>query len=134
TPTGPRAILSAMITKRMSPWFDDEVRALYDLAREFFEREVVAHVDTWDAQRHIDRQVWLEAGKLGLLLCSVPEEYGGGAAPSRTTWRCSTPRATPVTCRWASRCTAASCRTTSSSTARKSRSGNGFRRWRPARC
>jgi len=67
-----------MITKRMSPWFDDEVRALYDLAREFFEREVVAHVDTWDAQRHIDRQVWLEAGKLGLLLCSVPEEYGGG--------------------------------------------------------
>jgi acyl-CoA dehydrogenase len=59
-------------------WRDAEVRALYDLALEFFEREVIAHVSKWDEQRRIDREVWLEAGKLGLLLCSVPGEYGGG--------------------------------------------------------
>jgi acyl-CoA dehydrogenase len=59
-------------------WHDDEVRALSELAGEFFEREVVAHNEKWDAQRHIDRSVWLEAGKLGLLCCSIPEEYGGG--------------------------------------------------------
>jgi acyl-CoA dehydrogenase len=59
-------------------WRDAEVRALYDLALEFFEREVIAHVSKWDEQRRIDREVWLEAGKLGLLLCSVPAEYGGG--------------------------------------------------------
>ncbi|WP_059018473.1 acyl-CoA dehydrogenase family protein [Mycobacterium sp. M26] len=64
--------------KHTPSWHDDEVGALYELALGFFEREVVAHVDTWDAQRRIDRSVWLEAGKLGLLLCSVPEEYGGG--------------------------------------------------------
>lgn len=34
---------------------------------------MVAHVEKWDTQRHIDRSVWSEAGKLGLLLCSVPE-------------------------------------------------------------
>jgi acyl-CoA dehydrogenase len=59
-------------------WHDDEVSALSDLAVDFFERKVVAHVERWDAQRRIDREVWLAAGKLGLLLCSVPEEYGGG--------------------------------------------------------
>lgn len=67
-----------MTIKHTPPWYDDEVSALFDLARGFFEREVVAHVERWDTQRHIDRSVWLQAGKLGLLLCSVPAEYGGG--------------------------------------------------------
>jgi acyl-CoA dehydrogenase len=67
-----------MAIRHRPSWHDDEVSAVYELAREFFEREVVAHVDKWDNQRRIDRSVWLEAGKLGLLLCSVPEEYGGG--------------------------------------------------------
>ena len=59
-------------------WRDDEVEALSRLAIGFFEREVVAHHAKWDAQRHVDRDVWLEAGKLGLLCCSIPEQYGGG--------------------------------------------------------
>ncbi|BBZ03970.1 acyl-CoA dehydrogenase [Mycolicibacterium chitae] len=67
-----------MVSKHVPSWHDDEVSALFDLAKGFFEREVVAHAEKWDSQRHIDRQVWLEAGKLGLLLCSVPTEYGGG--------------------------------------------------------
>ncbi|ORX03464.1 acyl-CoA dehydrogenase family protein [Mycolicibacillus trivialis] len=67
-----------MTIKRQPSWYDDEVRALYELASGFFEREVVAHVEKWDRQRHIDREVWLKAGELGLLLCSIPTEYGGG--------------------------------------------------------
>ena len=61
-----------MPAKHVPSWHDDEVGALYELALGFFEREVVANVEKWDTQRHIDRSVWLEAGKLGLLLCSVP--------------------------------------------------------------
>ncbi|NKZ91806.1 acyl-CoA dehydrogenase [Rhodococcus hoagii] len=65
--------------KRYVPsWHDDEVRALSELAAGFFEREVVAHNERWEAQRRIDRDVWRTAGKLGLLCCSIPEEYGGG--------------------------------------------------------
>jgi acyl-CoA dehydrogenase len=65
--------------KRYTPsWYDDEVSALSDLAVDVFEREVVAHAERWDAQRRIVHEVWLAAGKLGLLLCSIPEEYGGG--------------------------------------------------------
>src|ERR1700723_2702978 len=59
-------------------WRNDEVRALYDLALGYFEREITAHVAKWDEQRRIDREVWHKAGKLGILLCSVPTEYGGG--------------------------------------------------------
>jgi len=59
-------------------WRDDETKAVFDLALEFFEREVVARNEQWDAQRHIDREVWHTAGKLGLLLCSIPDQYGGG--------------------------------------------------------
>ncbi|MFD3809876.1 acyl-CoA dehydrogenase family protein [Rhodococcus sp. NPDC058639] len=67
-----------MRNKHVPSWHDDEVRALSELAGDFFEREVMGHAEKWDEQRCIDRHVWLEAGKLGLLLCSVPEEYGGG--------------------------------------------------------
>ncbi|MFC9554679.1 acyl-CoA dehydrogenase family protein [Rhodococcus sp. NPDC056960] len=64
--------------KHVPSWHDDEVKALSELAVGFFEREVVAHHEKWDAQHRIDREVWLAAGKLGLLCCSIPEEYGGG--------------------------------------------------------
>ncbi|WP_137876236.1 acyl-CoA dehydrogenase family protein [Rhodococcus sp. Q] len=64
--------------KYVPTWHDDEVRALSELAAGFFDREVVAHNEKWDAQHRIDREVWLEAGKLGLLCCSIPEKYGGG--------------------------------------------------------
>ncbi|WAM19002.1 acyl-CoA dehydrogenase family protein [Rhodococcus sp. JS3073] len=66
------------MNKHIPSWHDVEVKALSELAVGFFEREVVAHNEKWDAQHRIDRAVWLEAGKLGLLCCSIPEEYGGG--------------------------------------------------------
>lgn len=66
------------MNKRVPSWHDDEISAVGAMANDFFEREVVAYAEKWDAQRKVDRQVWLAAGELGLLLCSVPEEYGGG--------------------------------------------------------
>lgn len=59
-------------------WRDEETEAVFDLAVEFFTREVVAENEKWDSQRFIDRAVWRTAGDRGLLLCSIPEEYGGG--------------------------------------------------------
>jgi acyl-CoA dehydrogenase len=61
-----------------SSWRTDETNAVFELATGFFEREVVARNEEWDAQHRIDRAVWRTAGELGLLLCSVPEQYGGG--------------------------------------------------------
>ncbi len=65
-------------TTYASAWHDDDVTALGALADKFFAKSVIPHRDRWDTQHHIDREVWLEAGRLGLLCCSIPEEYGGG--------------------------------------------------------
>lgn len=52
----------------------DEFRSV---VREFVDREVVDHIERWEEERLIDRDVWLAAGKQGLLGLSAPVEYGG---------------------------------------------------------
>jgi alkylation response protein AidB-like acyl-CoA dehydrogenase len=58
--------------------FDDDHRAFRDLARTFVEREIEPHHEQWEADGQVSREVWLAAGKAGLLGTDVPEEYGGG--------------------------------------------------------
>ncbi|MEU0505290.1 acyl-CoA dehydrogenase family protein [Nocardia sp. NPDC004278] len=59
-------------------WSDDEVEAVRELARTFFEREVVPHEEKFVAQGHPDRALYNRAGELGLLCTAIPAEYGGG--------------------------------------------------------
>ncbi|MEO9137558.1 MAG: acyl-CoA dehydrogenase family protein [Jatrophihabitans sp.] len=59
-------------------WSDDEIEAFRDLTRNFFEKECSPNEAQWCEQQHVDREVWLKAGKLGLLCPSIPEEFGGG--------------------------------------------------------
>ncbi|MBB6379643.1 alkylation response protein AidB-like acyl-CoA dehydrogenase [Pseudonocardia eucalypti] len=49
-----------------------------DLARTFVAREVEPHHERWEEEGQVSREVWLAAGKAGLLGMEVPEEYGGG--------------------------------------------------------
>jgi len=67
--------------------YDADHEAFRAVAREFVQREVVPHQQRWEAERFIDRDAWLAAGKQGLIGLPVPEEYGGpGAADFR--YRC----------------------------------------------
>ncbi|MEZ0049892.1 acyl-CoA dehydrogenase [Mycobacterium sp. MAA66] len=61
-----------------SAWADDEVVALKEMATKFFVSEALPHRERWIEQKRVDREFWLEAGKVGLLCASIPEEYGGG--------------------------------------------------------
>ncbi len=61
-----------------STWRDDETSALGDLAEAFFAREVTRFRERWERQHYVDPQVWIKAGELGLLCCSIPDKYGGG--------------------------------------------------------
>jgi len=47
------------------------------VVREFVQREVVDNVERWEDARLIDRDVWIAAGKLGIIGLSAPESFGG---------------------------------------------------------
>lgn len=57
--------------------FSSEHDEFRRMVRRFLEREVVPFHDAWEKQQHVDRNLWLRAGELGLLCLTIPEEYGG---------------------------------------------------------
>jgi len=61
--------------------FDDDHDAFRDLVRTFLAKEVLPHHAGWEKQGQVDREVWLAAGRAGLLGTDVPEEFGGGGIP-----------------------------------------------------
>ncbi len=62
----------------MPRFFDDDHEEFRRAVRGFVEREVVPHLDAWDAARLVDRELFRAAGAAGLLGTAVPEEFGGG--------------------------------------------------------
>ena len=57
--------------------FEADHEAYRETVREFLAREVVPNYERWEEERLIDRNVYLEAGKSGILGLGVPEEFGG---------------------------------------------------------
>lgn len=45
--------------------------------RRFVEREIVPFHAQWEEDGIVPRELWLKAGREGMLCCTVPEEYGG---------------------------------------------------------
>jgi acyl-CoA dehydrogenase len=61
-----------------SPWINDEVRMFRETVRQFMQKEFAPHQARWRAQHGPDADAWISAGRAGILLADVPEEYGGG--------------------------------------------------------
>jgi len=58
--------------------YTDEHHALRETARRFIEREVKPHYTQWEKDGQVPKALYRKAGELGLLLTTIPEEYGGG--------------------------------------------------------
>jgi acyl-CoA dehydrogenase len=61
-----------------SPWMNDETRIFRKVVSEFIAKHLVPHQARWTKQGRPDAEAWSKAGRAGLLLPDVPEEYGGG--------------------------------------------------------
>ncbi|WP_151806759.1 acyl-CoA dehydrogenase family protein [Acinetobacter bereziniae] len=66
--------ITAMIPRTL---FDSEHEQFRQTARRFFETEIAPYREQWETQQHLDRHLWHRAGELGLLCCTMPEQYGG---------------------------------------------------------
>jgi alkylation response protein AidB-like acyl-CoA dehydrogenase len=58
--------------------FSDEHDQFRSAFRAWLDNEVVPNHEQWERDQITPRSIWLEAGKLGFLGLTVPEQYGGG--------------------------------------------------------
>ncbi|TRO96807.1 acyl-CoA dehydrogenase [Glycocaulis profundi] len=78
--TSPAEILS----NPRPAWLDQEDVNMFEHAvRGFAEKELVPHLERWEKEGVVDREVWNKAGEAGILCPSCPEEYGGAGGDWR---------------------------------------------------
>jgi alkylation response protein AidB-like acyl-CoA dehydrogenase len=61
--------------------FTPEHDAFRDMVRTFIAREITPYHEQWERDGMVSRDLWLAAGKAGLLGIDIDEKYGGGGNP-----------------------------------------------------
>ncbi|KAJ1393749.1 acyl-CoA dehydrogenase domain-containing protein [Ochromonadaceae sp. CCMP2298] len=56
---------------------EEEHILFQDAVRSFIEKEVAPHYEQWEKDGQVSREIWKQAGELGMLSMEFPEEYGG---------------------------------------------------------
>lgn len=60
--------------------FNEEHDIFRTSVRKFFKEEVVPHIDQWQKDGQVSREVWEKSGSFGLLGIEVPTLYGGSGS------------------------------------------------------
>ncbi|MFB7758257.1 acyl-CoA dehydrogenase family protein, partial [Streptomyces sp. NPDC056121] len=58
--------------------YDDDHELLRETVRAFVDKHAAPHADRWRAEGKVDRELFQEAARAGILGFNIPEEYGGG--------------------------------------------------------
>jgi acyl-CoA dehydrogenase len=64
-----------------SPFYNADHETFRQQVRRFVEREVAPHIDRWEADGELPRELHLKAAQAGLLGVGFPEGYGGIEVP-----------------------------------------------------
>ncbi|MBY4212402.1 acyl-CoA dehydrogenase family protein [Rhodococcus fascians] len=62
------------------PIYTDDHEQFRGAVREYVRRHVLPHVESHAENKLIPREVWIEAGRQGILGLEIPESFGGGEA------------------------------------------------------
>ena len=54
--------------------FSQEHELFRDQVRRFFEKELVPHIERWEEEGIVDRELWTKCGEAGLLCPTGPEQ------------------------------------------------------------
>jgi alkylation response protein AidB-like acyl-CoA dehydrogenase/putative sterol carrier protein len=60
-----------------SYYFNEEHETFRESLRAFLDREVLPHIDEWEEQGRIPKNLWPKFGEMGYLGLNYPEKYGG---------------------------------------------------------
>ncbi len=61
-------------------YFNDEHQLFRESIKAFIAKEVIPNAETWEAERHIPKEILKKMGDMGYLGLLFPEEYGGNKA------------------------------------------------------
>jgi acyl-CoA dehydrogenase len=56
----------------------EEHKMMQIMVQEFISNEIMDHLEEWEKNGMVSREIWKRAGALGLLCLDIPEIYGGG--------------------------------------------------------
>eukprot|EP00750_Incisomonas_marina_P006659 INCI14700.5.p1 GENE.INCI14700.5~~INCI14700.5.p1 ORF type:complete len:446 (-),score=87.99 INCI14700.5:984-2204(-) len=68
---------SSLLDIGTRPIFDETHDQFREMTRKFYAEQVTPFHSQWEEQGHVPKELWQQAGELGLLAVTVPEEYGG---------------------------------------------------------
>lgn len=64
----------------------EELTLFRDMARRAFEQEISPHIEEWEEQHIVPREMWNTLGAAGLLCPDMPEEFGAAGTTPQVTF------------------------------------------------
>jgi acyl-CoA dehydrogenase len=70
--------MSDVLDFKLPDWaVEEDINMFRDAAYKFYKNEMAPHSEEFRKNKKVDRKYWNQAGEMGLLCVSMPEEYGG---------------------------------------------------------